>query len=653
MKSPCCNVASCSVLDNFSCRSLNLQFETDRKNKDMIMGLRCVLIGTLSILLWSCGGGGSTEPDSNGVQQDESDLAGNTTNDGDATDPNNDTDGIGGGDGGDSDSVVPGGTDEGSPDNDDTNASDPGAGIPETSGSLQLIAAERGPAPGIAGQTLGDINEVAVVTSGAMAFTAEYQQRLDGVWHGTVQQPALLFKQGDAIGGDISLPFQDVQQMQLANDGSLGLIVSSDTSQQFNTVDDTAFVISNNGSVEVVVQSGQQLTGELRQEYTVGAVVSMRHSNGGSMIQVSSQDRTLKNLILVYQNGSLEQLAEVSSFTFQGIGFQLPNGCRFVINDRIRTDSQVSLNYSIADSGALVFIADLFNSESNQSCDGSALVRRVGNQYEILATTDQAVPGAPGSSIVSLDMHSVRADGSVVVLAQANTATGEFGGADSWSWWLFPATGEPGLIALAGEEFEIGQSTSVLPGFFGFSRWPGSRLATNGSQVALRLDNVPVPDPAVQDLTADIMFAGPVRGNQPHGELLAPGMAALRAAVVSGSANFPAFPDGSYFSQISDPVAGRNNTWIFTGNLVDASVGGEGKSGIWRTDPESPPVQLFTEGETVLVSGLEREITSVFSNFINRLRGAAPLFELADGALVFLGSIEGGSEALVRTVPSE
>lgn len=623
------------------------------------------LVFALTVLLYACGGGGSSPGEEQGdgsenqnpVQSDQSESDDSGIADGveDQSDTGNsgDSDTSGSASNGDDNS---GGSDD-TDDTDDQTSDDSGNGEAEenseTAGlQANIIAAELGPAPGLAGETLGSIDQVSIVASGTVAFSASNSARKSFVWHGPVAAPAVLFRDGLSIGSDEQLPYQNTLSMALADDGSLGLIASANTRLESNRQDDTAFVVARSGNVDVVIKTGQGIAGPLNEDFVAGSVESMRHSNGGSLIVVNPQDRSNRPLLLLSQAGELEQIAEWFSSTFSAAGYLLPNGCRFVVSNRASSDLTVGRNYDIANDGTLVLLTNLFAGDSNTECAGSAVVRRTGGQYEIVVTAGQAVPGAPGSTFESLDIHSILADGSIVVLAGTKTATGDLFGANKWSWWLFRKNGEAALIALAGEEFEIGESTSVFPDNFGYSRWPGNRLQMNNSQAAFRLDNVPVPDPVVQDLTADIIFAGAIHTGQPHAELLAPGMAALKSMVVSGAASYPTFADGSYFSAISDPVAAPGDEWLFAGTYVNATVGGEGRSGIWRVSTDTEPKEIVSVGETVVLSGLERELTSVYSTYSNNYRSAAPLMALSDGSIVFLGAIDRRSDALVHVIPA-
>lgn len=201
------------------------------------------------------------------------------------------------------------------------------------------------------------------------------------------------------------------------------------------------------------------------------------------------------------------------------------------------------------------------------------------------------------------------------------------------SYWSFPLSGEPRLIALEGETIQLGDKTITLSGQSLYN----THIDFDGNgNLALRLD-----------LSSDIknvsLFGGTGHGGQPHSSISTPGASALQY-VTSQTGVLPApFKTTDFFNTLNEPLLDSKGNLVFYGEITDHEQATITSSSIWQANLDGGFHERVKSGETINVGGEARTITSP---------GREDLKLTANNALIFKASLEGHNrKALVYVNP--
>jgi len=610
----------------------------------LIEGLRLTgrsAVMVLALALAGCGGGGgggsgaaTTLPDDGPGATPGGGPDGTPGNTPDGT-PGNTPDGTPGstpdGTPGNTPDGTPGDTPDGTPD--DTTPDEPAddddlstVGPEQAPRRARAVIAENGPAIGIPGARLQDLNEVLVSPSGLVAFAGLYTLNSDSgsaVWNGPIGVPKLLVQTGSEIGGlPANVRFGAARDIDLASDGSIGIV--ADLSGASTA---TAYIENADAGLVAVLRGSDELVGELDGELTIESIDAADRSAAGAVIEATARDTRIRSLWR-WDGETLEQVVKRNGFR-RIPAPRLPESCRFDSNG----------NYGITDAGAIVFDARLFSDPFDRACDRNAIIRQVDGDFSEVVSEGDIVPGASASTFTSVSLQVVSPNGDLVVATTVGTPTGTGRGDSRLAYFLYPVEGQPRLIALAGEELQFGDSPEPLSGeardyFFAYER----------ERIVMRI--------ATEERGAFAIVGGLPHIGQPHPNLPAPGASALSFVTATGGAAPDGFPDSSFFSELGSPSVALDGGYLFPGALTEATTGGETSTSIWLADASGGITDVVSVGEELRISGLDQPLAGVSASIGYRFgRTTVVRPTMTDvGDIVFVGSIS-SSPVLVQLLP--
>jgi len=538
------------------------------------------------------------------------------------------------------------GTDAGDPSNPTGGTDNPlGNGAPPiseadtTSGRLaRVLATSRGPVIGVPGGQMGGVQEVVVeTTSEFIAYTGDYQtnvqggERRNGVWAGSISNPELLFSTGSSLP-DLpeTVRFQSAANLRLGRNGSLGMIASLDGSRQ-----SSALVTSENGVVDVLVETGNTLQG-LSDEKTVSQFTAL-DKGVISTAFVAETDQFRNRALWLSTATGIVAVAESRDDAVNNAP-RLGN-CRVFL-----PESNSSTQPEILTSGVLVFPAEVRNYAFNGPCErGAAVMRYIDGIYEVVVANRDTVPGAPDSTFSEVSLYGVTDTNDILVVATLLTPTGLSSPDRKLSYWSYPSNGgTPNLIALEGEEVDLGDMPGLLPGQ-SFTTY----LTVNGSgQVAMRVSFGDSRGPYT-------LLGGRAHNGQPHAAVTAPGASAL-AFLANASTPLPApNVEATFFSEIGLPAVDSVGNVVFAARVRDAELSRNVGDGVWQVDPQGALTQLVSPDDTVLVAGTERQLVDLFIEQNLSDRNDPSIWVTSNGAAVLVSDRRfSSSSAVIYLVPA-
>ncbi len=362
--------------------------------------------------------------------------------------------------------------------------------------------------------------------------------------------------------------------------------------------------------------------------------------------EIEEIEETTEQYTLWYLNGTGAKAIVHSWIDKAQSAPTLANGCRIYAPDN-KVDN---LRLNVTSNNSLVFQAQV---GGDGDCEkGRAVLRYVGNGLREIVKDGDTVPGSTTHVFNDVSLYQVTADGSVVVFANLATPAqieamtpvetteeddeanriAELIGVDTddeeiddgqWSFWIMPPQGAARLIALEGEEIQVGPAVSILSGE------PRSlSLQLNASnQVALKV--------LLQDAEEPVYFVGTGHAGQPHASIDIPGASALRYAFTSNS-GLPGQGPEAVLSALGTPyldssgnlvlygevgpsdeakaaVAEANETAQSTAPATSAAVTQLIKpfNSIWQVNPQGVMRELVRSGDQVSVAGVSKELASL------------------------------------------
>ncbi len=189
-----------------------------------------------------------------------------------------------------------------------------------------------------------------------------------------------------------------------------------------------------------------------------------------------------------------------------------------------------------------------------------------------------------------------------------------------WSFWIMPAQGAARLIALEGEEVQIGLSVSILSGE------PRSlSLDVNSrNQVVLKV--------LLEDAEQPVFLTGTGHSGQPHASIEVPGASALTYAFTENSV-LPTQSVGAVLGALGTPYLDNTGSFIVYGEVEpsDAAIAEQNEllenavpgsattvaplfrpyNSIWHVDSQGVLRELIRSGDEVVVAGENKPIASL------------------------------------------
>lgn len=442
------------------------------------------------------------------------------------------------------------------------------------------------------------------------------------VWAGTVKAPRALIRVGDAIGNQPpNIRFGESIAVSLGENGEVALIAETRGLKEIQV-----YAVSDASGVKSYLEEGETFTGPDGEDFTIGSIEHVQHSSVGSLVYLSGAGTFNSAVMLI--NKEQRSIEAVVGYRSEGAPL-LEGGCRFTI-PRERYDEIPQ--FTISPGGVMAFGAQPF-SQGTASCPATAIVRKADDGYESLVSSGDVVPGTTASTFQSVSLHSIARDNSIVFEALINTPTGVEGGDNRLSWWVVSTDNTMRLIALAGEEVQLGESAArTLP--FDYDSY--QVVYENG----LAAMNVKF------DLqTQAVLFGAPHEGVQPHAAIPAPGAAALKSIASSLDTGFGAFEDSVYFDDLSVPVLSSDGRVGFSATLVDAVSEEDVYYAVWEQALEG---ELSVRVDTDTTVNVDNTLNTVL-NLSSPIRRTGPgtqklLQHLDDGGLVFTAEFNDGGQ---------
>jgi len=382
-----------------------------------------------------------------------------------------------------------------------------------------------------------------------------------------------------------------------------------------------ALVISNNESQKVILETDAKLQG-LVAEKTVGSFVSISHSPAATAVVARAKDNRSSALWL-YANGTFTPVAE----NFDSSVDSAPtteNTCRVFINKGV--SSQRPVRPHILDNGSLIFQGLVRNYTSGSCTRGSAIIKYTGGSYQTIVSEGQVVPGASASTFNDVELLSVTDNGTLVVQAILETPTGSSSRPDKkWSFWAFPESGDPRLIALEGEGIQVGGVAEKFSGkaFLSYN---------NLGKVGFWND--------FGETTKVSLFGGSAHPGQPHATIPAPGASSLQY-VIDRTASLPApFKGTDFFSTLGHPAVDSAGRLLFYGEITSSVLDKVTDRSIWQADLEGNITELVKEGDQVNIGGVLKSIEDLVQLRTGSSANTGIPRVTNDGTLVFRADLD-------------
>jgi uncharacterized protein YjlB len=503
---------------------------------------------------------------------------------------------------------------------DGASSDNPPSDDPQSSarGSAQTIAAEGGPVIDVPAGSMSTIGDFDANEAGQFVYVGSYQsgdQNKNAIWTGSIENQRLLLSTGDPIEGlENNAGYGSTYSFSLASDGSIAHISSLSGALEGSS----ALIISNNETQKIVIKTGDALGTEA----TLGSLKTSSASPYGAAFS-GLEDNSVYETLWLYDNETVIEVARK---------YYSPTSSAPPVADNACEVEYTGHEYGLLDDGNLVFEATV--SGSGGGCTfGTAIINYSKGQYHSIVSEGQTVPGTQESRFTNIRLIKV-SDNVPLISADLETPTGT--SIDSkHSYWSFPLSAEPRLIALEGETIQLGDKKITL------SRQSlyNAHIDFDGNgNLALRLD-----------LSSDIknvsLFGGTGHGGQqPHPSISTPGASALQY-VTSQTGALPApFKTTDFFSTLNEPLLDSNGNLVFYGEITNHEQATITSSSIWQANLDGGFHERVKSRETINVGGEARTITSP---------GREDLKLTANNTLIFKASLEGYSrKALVYVDPT-
>ncbi|HHJ18455.1 MAG TPA: hypothetical protein ENJ84_01275 [Gammaproteobacteria bacterium] len=468
------------------------------------------------------------------------------------------------------------------------------------------------------------INDFQINAAGQVAFTGEYasgNQKPNGVWTGSVENPGLLFSTGSTISG---LPnnerYGETEFFNLASDGSIAQVV-----KLTGPLENTALVVTSGNTQKILAESGDTLAG-LSKDLTIGRFKNISHSNDATAVQLDIKYRSgigVTNGLWVYANDAFQVVAESFDRKVDSAP-EVENTCRVFTS----TSSSDRPNFRMLDNATLIFQATVRNYSTGPCVKGNAIVRYNASteEYSTIVKQGDIVPGAPASTFSDVELIDVTPNGTVYIASDLHTPTAGFRPDRKWSYWAFPKSGAARLIALEGEATEVGNEARV------FSGNSQSLQMNDSGQVAFRTD--------FGDKKLATLFGGFGHTGQPHSVITSPGASALNYAL-DRTATLPApFKSSEFFSKLGVPSVDTKGHLIFYGEVTSSVLDSVTSKSIWEVDLEGGISELVREGDSVSISGLPKSIGYFAQGVRENYTGNGELFVTATGGIALRTALD-------------
>jgi len=463
------------------------------------------------------------------------------------------------------------------------------------------------------GFMLNDANQV--------AFTGVYESGTSApsaIWAGPVDAPQLLFSTGSALDGfPPNVRYGSTMFFSLANNGSLAQLV-----QLTGPTEEQALIVTVEGSNTIVTQTGGTLTGRSG-ELDVGTIVSISHSNAGTAFLTGPTRFSSAQTLWYFKDGIATSIAEQFDNSVDTAA-QVDNTCRVFTSRFSRYDGR----YGVSDGGDLIFGAYVSNYSDGPCVAGAAVIRYKDGVYTSLIKENDIVPGAPASVFTDVQLLQVTDDGTALIAANVQTPTGGARPDVKWSYWAITASGETRLVALEGEEVQVGLSSKTLS----VSRNSARYMVLNEAvQIGFKLD--------FGNTDEVTLLGGSAHPGQPHSALAVPGAASLTYAIDRQATLPPPFADNEFFSKIGTPYIDTAGNLIFYGEVTSSVSNTLNSSSIWQIDLEGNLNQIVTAGDTVTVSGIDNVLENLLQNRRLSQPDTGNLKLNSSGAMMFRASL--------------
>ncbi len=504
---------------------------------------------------------------------------------------------------------------------------------PPRGARASVLAAEGGSVVGVSGASMQTISNYAVNAAGQYVYTGSYKSgdsSFNAIWSGSPENQRLLLDMNSTIEGIESNEGygRTRDDFSLASDGSVAHVVSltGPTEQKSD-----ALVLSTGESRKVILEAGDSFQG-LSSEEIVESIGLISHSPTATAIEVKTKS-SLNAVLGIYTNETFtavveNQNSEVSPLTSD-------KTCRIYTNRIASTRAAHML-----DNGSLVF-QGLVSHPTSKSCTiGSAIVKYTGGNYQLIASEGQVVPGTEASTFRNVELIDVTDDGTSLVRATIQTSVGS--SIDSrWSYWAFPDSGEPQLIALEGEAIHVGGNAEVL------SSASASVTSYNAAgNLAFWTD--------FGDANKLSLFGGTAHAGQPYPSIPNPGTSSLQY-MIDRTAVLPSpFKGTEYFSTLGSPAVNSTGGLVFYGEVTDTASNQVTARSIWQVDLESNIItELIREGDKVKVEGVDNSIKDLVQASTGSYANTG-IPQLTDsGAIVFRAGLEGSTnDAIIYLEPA-
>ena len=546
------------------------------------------------------------------------------------------------------------------------------------------LAAVGGPVLQSPRALMEEIDEYHLNNADQVAFSGRFSiasQNAYGIWVGARDTIVQLFQTGTAIPGlaETQTYFKTLklalgedgsvaQLMQVQDAGTLSqaYVVSSQATHRVLMTTDTTLpgligpvrvdsieVVDSQAGVDALVSIERIVTTTPVEGSPSAAVVSDSDSATDEEEEPLVTTTTAEQFTLWYgSNGNSKAVAHSWNDENQSAPV-LANGCKLYAPDNTVDNSRLSVTRS----GQLLFQGQI---GGDGACDeGRAVMRYTGSAYQEVVKNGDGVPGSANRVFTDVSLYSVTDDGSAIVFANlvttdaynavgdsenepaADTATDtdaviDIPGQDPveaddtgyWSLWVMPPVGGARLIAMKGEEIQVGRIVNV---FSGEPRDISLRV-NSSNQFVLKLLLADSEDP--------VFFTGPGHNGQPHQNLDLPGASALSYAFTNNSV-LPGQTSGAVLSDLGSPyISEAGNVVVYgevgpseealaaaeaaagTGTLATAGANAgataaenapliEPFNSIWQVDASGVLRELIRSGDLVAVAGVNKPIASL------------------------------------------
>lgn len=551
------------------------------------------------------------------------------------------------------------------------------------------LAAVGGPVLTSPRAVMEEIDEYFLNNANQAAFSGRFSDANEffyGVWAGDVSNPSQIFATGTAIPG-LQEDHTYFRTLDLAMDNR-GVMSQLAEVQGESLID--AYIVSEGSSHSVLMQSDTSVPGLIgavdidfieimSQANDVHGLVSRERIVSSEEVEsaagtAQANDDEPEFIDVVTSQYSIWYLSDGTTrpvaHSFIDASQRAPslgNGCSVHAPDNKVDNSRLGMTSG----GLLIFQAQLAGSDF---CEGSRAVMRFdGSSYQEVVKDGDSVPGSATHIFDDVSLYSLTDDGSAIIFAnlttQANLDAAEQAVAESedsafsldvedvnnaqWSFWIMPQRGGSRLLALQGEEIQIGRTVTVLSG-----EPQDLILETNASnQVALKL----LPE----DTENPVYLVGSGHAGQPHASLETPGASALSYAFTSNSA-LPGQSDNVVLASLGTPYLDDSGNLILYGEVELADEAEElaladedsasivaPYNSIWQINAGGTIRELVRSGDEVSVAGIKNELASLSVSGQIARSGTFGVRVNSSGALLLRANIEQkfGNSVLLYIAP--